>query len=193
MIMDEKFDLSSLQTRINDIKKDGQESADFTIEYLECLMERHDLGRSIPDDYELDGVPETIFESLRKEEVPSKEEILLMDSDTQNFFLFEMIWICGMTAIGFYTSDEELEEGEPGTLDSILAMSSVSSGHWSACYLIAVLTLLMARVPSEDMIAAFTDNFSDSAEQIQTNMDHFIEFSAAVLCRHTEDSVYHDE
>jgi hypothetical protein len=191
--MDEKFDLSSLQTRINDIKKDGQESADFTIEYLECLMRRHDLCQSIPDDYELEGVPETIFESIRKEEVPSKEEILLMDTDTQNFFLFEMIWICGMTAIGYYTSDEELEEGEPGTLDSILAMSSVSPGHWSACYLIAVLALLMARVPSEDMIAAITDNFSDSPEQIQTNMNHFIEFSASVLFRHTEDIVYHDE
>lgn len=191
--MEEKFDLSSLQTRINDIKKDGQESADFTIEYLECLMKRHDLGRSIPDDYELEGVPETIFESLRKEEIPSKEEILLMDTDTQNFFLFEMIWICGMTAIGYYTSDEELEEGEDGTLDSILAMSSVSPGHWSACYLIAVLALLMARVPSEDMIANFTDNFSDTPEQIQKNMDHFIEFSASVLCRHTEDIVYHYE
>lgn len=193
MIMDEKFDLSSLQSRINDIKKDGQESADFTIEYLECLMQRHDLGDSIPDDYELDGVPEIIFESLRKGEIPSKEEILLMDSDTQNFFLFEMIWICGMTAVGFYTSDEELEEGEDGTLDSILAMSSVSPGHWSACYLIAVLSLLMARVPTEDMIASITNNFCDSPEQIQTNMNYFIEFSASVLYRHKEDAVYHDE
>jgi hypothetical protein len=37
---EETIDLKSLQSRINDIKKEGQESADFTIEYIECLMER---------------------------------------------------------------------------------------------------------------------------------------------------------
>ena len=190
--MDEKFDLSSLQSRINDIKKDGQESADFTIEYLECLMERHDLGKSIPDEYELEGVPEAVFESLRKGEIPNKEEILLMDSDTQNFFLFEMVWVCGMTAVAYYTSDEEKEDGVPSTFEAILELVNISPGHWSACYLIAVLTLLMAKVPTEDMISLMTNNFSDDPEQIQINLDYFIEFASGLLCRHAEDFAYHN-
>jgi|1048.fasta_scaffold00788_5 hypothetical protein len=193
MIMDDKFDLSSLQTRINDIKKDGQESADFTIEFLQCLMERHDLGKSIPEDYELDNIPEAIFECLRKGEIPNRDEIMLMDSDTQNFFLFEMIWTCGMTAIAFYTADEEKIDDLPNTFETILAMSNVSPGHWSACYLIAVLTLLMARVPTEEMISKMTNNFSGDPDQIQSNLDYFIEFASALLCRHVEDSVYHSD
>jgi hypothetical protein len=187
---EETIDLKSLQSRINEIKKEGQESADFTIEYIECLMKRHDLKDSIPDDYELEEVPDSVIDCLRKGEIPTKEQIILMDSDIQNYFLFEMIWLCGMTAISYYTSDEELEDGENGTFDIILGMMNISSGHWTACYLICVLSLLMARVPSEDMISTFTNNFSDDEEQIQRNMNYFIEFAASVLFRYTEDKIY---
>jgi hypothetical protein len=187
---EETIDLKSLQSRINDIKKEGQESADFTIEYIECLMKRHDLKDSVPDDYELDDVPDTIIDTLRRGEIPSKDQIILMDSDTQNFLLFELIWLCGMTAISFYTSDEELEEGEPGTFDVIFSMMQISSGHWTACYLICVLTLIMAKVPSEDMISSMTDDFLDTSEQCQKNMDYFIELASSVLTRYNEDKIY---
>lgn len=187
---EEIIDLKSLQSRINEIKKEGQESADFTIEYLECLMKRHDLKDSIPDDYELEDVPDSVIDCLRKGEIPTRDQIILMDSDTQNFFLFEMIWLCGMTAISFYTSEEELEEGEDGTFDIILGMMHISSGHWTACYLICVLSLLMAKVPSEDMISSFTNNFSDDPEQCQKNMNYFIEFASSVLNRYNEDKIY---
>lgn len=187
---EEIIDLKSLQSRINEIKKEGQESADFTIEYLECLMKRHDLKDSIPDDYELEDVPDSVIDCLRKGEIPTRDQIILMDSDTQNFVLFEMIWLCGMTAISFYTSEEELEEGEDGTFDIILGMMHISSGHWTACYLICVLSLLMAKVPSEDMISSFTNNFSDDPEQCQKNMNYFIEFASSVLNRYNEDKIY---
>ena len=187
----ENFDLKSLQSRINEIKQDGQESVDFTIEYINCLIERHDLSSSLPEDYELDNVPECVFESIRKGNVPTKEEIILMDSEVQNYLLFELIWLCGMTAISFYSSCEEIEEGIPGTFDVIIDMVNVSPGHWSACYLIAVLTLLMAKIPSESVISVLTDNFSDDPNQIQINMNYFIEFAASVLQRHKEDCVYH--
>lgn len=187
---EETIDLKSLQSRINDIKKEGQESADFTIEYISCLMDRHDLKDSVPDDYELDDIPDSVFDSLRKGEIPSKDQIILMDSDTQNYLLFELIWLCGMTAISFYTSEEEVEEGEPGTFDVILGMMQISPGHWTACYLICVLTLLMAKVPSEDMIAKITNDFSDDTDQCQKNMDYFIEFASSVLTRYNEDKIY---
>lgn len=187
---EETIDLKSLQARINDIKKEGQESADFTLEFIDCLLQRHDLKDSIPDDYEILDIPDSILDCLRKGEVPSKEQIIMMDSDTQNYFLFELIWLCGMTAVSFYTSDEEVEEDDMGTFEVILGMMHISPGHWTACYLIAVLSLLMAKVPSEDMISKITNDFSDDPDQCQRNMDYFVEFASSVLTRYNEDKIY---
>ncbi len=187
---EELIDLKSLQSRINEIKKEGKESADFTIEFITCLMERHDLQDSIPEDYELEDIPDSVLDSLKKGEVPEKDQIIMMDSDTQNYLLFELIWLCGMTAISCYTSLEKVEEGEESTFDIILSMMYISPGHWTACYLIAVLTLLMAKVPSEDMISKMTNEFSDDPEQCQKNMDYFVEFASSVLSRYIEDKVY---
>jgi hypothetical protein len=187
---EDTIDLKSLQARINDIKKEGQESADFTLEYINCLMQRHDLKDSIPDDYEIEGIPDDILDSLRKGEVPSKDQIIMIDSDTQNYLLFELIWLCGMTAISFYTSNEELKEGDVGTFEAILEMMHISPGYWTACYMIAVLSLLMAKVPSEEMISKITNNFSDDPEQCQKNVDYFVELASSILTRYNEDKIY---
>jgi hypothetical protein len=195
---EETFDLKSLQSRINDIKKEGQESVEFTFQYIQCLMERHDLVESIPDDYEIEDVPDKILDALRVGEIPSTEDLILMDADTQNYFLFELIWLCGMTAIAFYTKDEKEEDEDEGeddeeyvsTFDVILSMMYVSPGHWTACYLIAVFSLLMAKVPSENMIANLTNDFSDDPDQCQINMDLFVELASSVITRYSEDKVY---
>lgn len=189
----EQLDLQSLQSRINEIKKEGEESADFTIKYIECLIERHDLVHSIPDDYEIADVPDGIIETIRNGDVPTREQILVMDADEQNYLLFELIWLCGMNAIAWYTKDEELDEGDDSTFDIILAMVNVSQGHWTACYLICVMTLLMCQVPTEPMICSITNEYDDSPEQCKKNMDYFLEFASSVLSRHKEDKIYHDE
>lgn len=191
---EDSINLQYLQSRINDIRKEGQESVDFTIEFIECLMERHDLMESIPDDFELDDVPDIILDSLRKGEIPTKEQIILMDTDIQNYFLFELIWLCGMTAIAYYTSDEKSENGEQSnTFDVILSMLQVSPGHATGCYLICVFTLLMGQIPSETMISNITNNFSDDFDQCQKNMDYFVELSSSVLTRYKEDKLYMSE
>jgi hypothetical protein len=187
---EDTIDLKSLQARINDIKKEGQESADFTLEYINCLMQRHDLKDSIPIDYEIEDIPDDILDSLRRGEVPSKNQIIMIDADTQNYLLFELIWLCGMTAISFYTSNEEVKDGDVSTFDVILGMMHISPGYWTACYLIAVLSLLMAKVPSEEMISKITCDFSDDPDQCQKNMDYFIEFASSILTRYTEDIIY---
>lgn len=192
MAENEQFDLKSLQTRINDIKKEGQETANFTKEFIECLMIRHDLEYSVPEDFELEGVPESIFDKLRQGEVPSEEEITMMDSETQNSLLFELIWLCGMTAVGYYTRDEELEEGELSTVQTIFEMSKESPGHMLAMYLISVLSLLMGQLPSQRMIETITNGYIDDDDQMQRNVDMFIEWGSAVLTRHQEDIVYFD-
>jgi hypothetical protein len=189
---EDSINLKFLQSRINDIKQEGQESVDFTIEYLQCLMARHDLMESIPDDFELDDVPDSILDTLRKGEIPTKDEIILMDTEIQNYFLFELIWLCGMTAIAYYTSDESDNEQQnnPNTFDVIVSMLEVSPGHATGCYLIAVFTLLMSQLPTEAMISNITNNFSDDFDQCQKNMDYFVELASSILTRHKEDKLY---
>jgi hypothetical protein len=187
------IDLKSLQSRINEIKKEGEEITDFTYDFLECLMERHDLNECLPEDIELEDIPDHIIDTLRKGKIPTKEELILISPDIQNFMCFELIWICGMGAIASYGADEDgnEEEGIPSTFDTILAMRDVSSAHNIASYIIAVLALLMSQVPSEEMIESITNNFEDSDTQIQTNMDNFVEFASAIITRYREDKAYY--
>jgi hypothetical protein len=187
------IDLKSLQSRINEIKKEGEEITDFTYDFLECLMERHDLNECLSEELELEDVPDHIIDTLQKGKIPTKEELILISPDVQNFMCFELIWICGMGAIASYGADEDgnEEEGIPSTFDTILAMRDVSTAHSIASYIIAVLALLMSQIPSEDMIESITNNFDDSEMQIQTNMDNFVEFASAIITRYREDKAYY--
>lgn len=189
------IDLKSLQSRINDIKKEGEEITDFTYDFLCCLMSRHDLADCIPPDFELEDIPDQTIESLQNGTVPTKEELILISPDAQNFMCFELIWVCGMGAIAAYGADEDGddEEGIPSTFDTILTMRDVSPAHNIACYLIAVLSLLMCQLPSEDMIERITNNFDCSEEQLQSNMDNFVEFASAVITRYREDMMYYGQ
>lgn len=185
------FDMRGLNDRINKIKEEGEESTDFTIEFLQCLAERHDLMTSIPEEFEIEDVPDSIIDTLRSGGIPTKEEFLAVDVETQNSLIFEMIWLCGMNAISFYTQDVEIDEDGTTIFDSILSMLNVSPGHFVGCYLISVYTLLMCRVPSLEMMEIITDNFSSDPDRLQKNQDIFVEMAAAVLIRWKEDKVYY--
>jgi hypothetical protein len=185
------FDMNGLMDRINRIKQEGEETTDFTVEFLQCLMERHDLASSIPEDFELDDVPDSIFSTLRCGDIPSKEELILLESGVQNNLIFEMIWLCGMNAISYYTQDVEVDEGEVSVFESILTMLSVSPGHFVGCYLISVYTLLMCKVPSLEMMEIITDNFNSEPDRLNKNQDIFVEMAAAILLRWKEDKVYY--
>lgn len=188
-----QIDLKSLQSRINEIKKEGEEITDFTYDFLQCLMYRHDLSECIPPDFELEDVPDHIVESLRNGNVPEKEQLLMISPDAQNFMCFELIWVCGMGAIASYGADKDgnEEEGIPSTFDVILAMRDVSPAHNIGSYIIAAFALLMCQLPSEDMIARITNNFDDSQEQLQNNMDNFVELAASIVTRYREDLMYY--
>lgn len=198
--MNDEINLSSLQSRINEIKKEGEESTDFTLRYIECLMYRHALKECIPDEVELDFVPEQIMDHLKGGTIPTKEELIILSPDEQNQLIFELIWFCGMGALVAYGADEdnifvEEEEGEKSvtTFDVILNMRNESMGHHSATYIIAALSLLMAQIPSRLLVESLTKNYDDSDEQIQYNMNIFIELASAVLDRYREDMAYYED
>lgn len=181
------FDLSGLQDRINEIKSETL----FTRDFLDCLLKRHDLKYSIPDEFEIDDVPISILKTLKEGNIPSEEEILTMSSEIQNLLMFELIWVCGMNAIAFYTKEVTNSDDQDGILEQILAMISVSPAHYIGCYIIAAYTLLMCRVPSFEMIESITDNFSQDEHRLQRNYDLFVELVAGVYSRYQEDQQYY--
>lgn len=200
--MNDEINLSSLQSRINEIKKEGEESTDFTLRYIECLMYRHALKECIPDEVELDFVPEQIMDHLKGGTIPTKEELIILSPDEQNQLIFELIWICGMGALASYGADEDevtIEDDDTGeersvtTFDIILQMRNESMAHYSATYIIAALSLLMAQIPSRLLVKSLTKNYEDSEEQIQSNMNIFIELASAVLDRYREDMAYYED
>lgn len=193
----ESLDLNSLRARINDIKKEGEESTDFTIGFLECLMFRHDLVDCLYEDIELENVPDMILDKLKIGDIPTKDEVILMSSDAQNHLCFELIWLCGMGALSSYGADNDSEgEDGPSTLDIILSMSDISHAHYMGTYLIAALTLLMAQIPTQELISSLTNDFDCADEQLEKNMDIFVELASSIITRYREDlaySVYNEE
>lgn len=190
--MTDSFDMSGLLDRINKIKKQGEQTSEFTLEFLQCLLERHDLKYAIPPDFEVVDIPSIILDSLRQGELPSKEQLCLLDNEVQNNFLVEMIWVCGMNAIYYYTKDVPPDANGETILDSLLVMLDVSQCHFVGCYLIAVMTLLMGNVPSIDIIESLTGNFNNSPEQIIKSQDMFLEFSKAIYSRWKEDKLNYE-
>jgi hypothetical protein len=104
----------------------------------------------------------------------------------------ELVWLCGMQRIASYCEDEELEEGEPSTFDRILVMRDVSPAHWIGGYLISALTLLFAKIPSEDFIDSLTNNFEDSHENIMKISNSYVEACSSIFYRYNEDMCFYD-
>lgn len=189
-----EFDLNSLKSRINDIKKEGEEVSDFTIRYLKCLMDRHDLQHAIPDDYDFGDVPESILHKLRSGEIPTEDEITIMDTDTQNFLCFELVFLCGLCAIVRYggTETPQTDDGEGDSVWNIIwQMRSLSEHHYITTYIISALTLLMGQIPSELLVSQLVSDFAGEAEELQRYVYYFVELSSAILTRYLEDSEYY--
>jgi hypothetical protein len=190
--MTDSFDMSGLLDLINKIKKEGEKSTEFTLECLQCLLERHDLKYSIHLDFEVVDVPFVILESLRQGILPSKEQICLLDDEVQSNFIAEMIWVCGMNTISYYTRDIPPDEDGETVLDQFLVMLEVSESHFIGCYLISALTLLMGNIPSIEMIETITDNFNNNPQHIAKSLEIFYEFIRAIHSRWKEDKLNYE-
>jgi hypothetical protein len=190
--MEDKFDIKELQKRIDEVKEETKNLTRFTRKYLECLIERHDLQSIIYEEQEFEDVPDEITELLKKGEVPSEEQIALMDEETQDYLLKECVFICGMGAVAFYCQTEE-DSDEPTEFDHILEMTNTSPGHYLAAHLIAALTLLFGRIPSFDMVQLMTKDFNSSEEQIQVSLELYNELCLSIYNRYMEDEEYYDK
>lgn len=188
--MEDKFDLKQLQNRITEVKEYDKKLSKFTLEFLECLIRRHDLQNIIYEKQEFEDVPEEIVKLLLKGELPSQEQIALIDEETQDYLCKECVFICGMGAVAFYSQNEENSE-EPTQFDYIMEMSEESPGHYVGMYLIAAFTLLFCHIPSFELIQSITKNFDSSEENLQNCLEIYSQLCLSVYSRYVEDKEYY--
>jgi hypothetical protein len=190
--MEEKFDIKSLQSRIAEVKKETEESTEMTLEFLKCLIKRHDLANVIAEDHQFDGTPDEVNEALKKGEIPAKEDIAKMSEEAQDYLVKDCIYMCGLGAICWYGENlPEYEEIDPKPFDVIIQMPDISPGHHTGSYIIAVLSLMFADIPSQRMVELITNDFDSSPEQLEKNMEYYNELCIMLLKRYNEDLEYY--
>lgn len=190
--MIEELDFTKLNNMAAFLKEESETASEFTIEFIECLLKRYNLQTALFEGVEFEEVPEEIISIIQSGNVPTKEDLLPMDSDAQNALMMELVWFCGMQRISVYCEEEKIEEGDSSTFDKILVMRDVSPAHWIGSYLITSLTLLMSQLPSEDFIDALTNNFDGSQENLMRISNLFIETCGSIYYRYQEDSCFYD-
>lgn len=190
--MEDKFDIKALQSRIAEVKKESEETTEFTIQFLECLLNRHDLGNIIHEDHQFEDTPDEVTESIKRGEIPQKEDLIKMTAEAQDYFLKDCVYMCGLGSISWYTDNlPQYKNIEPNPFDEIVEMSNISPAHHTASYIITGLTLLFADIPSQEMIESITNNFDNSPSQLEKNLDFFNEICLNILKRYTEDLHYY--
>jgi hypothetical protein len=185
-----ELNLDYLQQRINSLKNQNTESTEFCLSFIECLMKRHNLSSCITSNFVLEDVPDEILNSIRAGKVPTKQDIFLLSSELQNWLCFELLWVCGMGALIDYGAHLSEDLDEESTMEIIINMREQGEEYYIGSYIIAALTLLMGQIPSQSLILTLTNNFDPSKEQLQKNVDVFIEFAASILTRYQEDLEY---
>jgi hypothetical protein len=190
--MEDKFDIKALQSRIAEVKKESEETTEFTMQYLECLLKRHDLANVIHEEHEFDDTPDEVNEALKKGELPKREDIVKMTTDAQDYLIKDCVYMCGLGAISWYGENlPQYEEIDPKPFDEIIEMPDISPGHHTASYIVAGLTLLFADIPAQRTIELLTNNFDSSPEQLEENMEYFNEVCLMILKRYQEDLEYY--
>lgn len=190
--MEDKFDIKALQSRIAEVKKESEETTEFTLKYLECLLKRHDLANILHEEHEFEDTPDEVNDALKKGELPKREDLAKMTTDSQDYLIKDCVYMCGLGAISWYGDNlPQYEDIDPKPFDEIMAMPDISPGHHTASYIVAALTLLFADIPTQFMLELLTKNFDSSPEQLEENMELFNELCVTILKRYQEDLEYY--
>ena len=185
-----EFDLKLLQSRIEQIKEEGKESSEFLYNYIQCLVERHDLFDYIPEDLEIVDIPEQIIQKLIDHEIPSVDDLNALDLGNKEWLIIQLVWICGMGSVAVYSEDAD-EDDEESTFDAILSMMDVDEAHYVGAYLVAALTLLMCQIPPFELVEKLTNEFSEDPEDIESAKQFFYQLSSGIYSRYKEDVNYY--
>lgn len=192
--MEDKFDIKALQSRIAEVKKESEETTEFTMQYLECLLKRHDLGNVLHEDHEFDDTPDEVNDVLKKGELPKREDVAKMTTEAQDHMIKDCVFMCGLGAISWYGENLPQYEGiDPKPFDEIIEMPDISPGHHTASYIVAGLALLFADIPAQRTIELLTHNFDGSPEQLEENMEFYNEICVMILKRYHEDLEYYGD
>lgn len=189
--MEDKFDIKELQKRISEVKEESRHMNEFTQEFIECLIDRHDLSNLLIEEQEFDDIPDEVTSCLKKGEVPTIDQLSMIDDDPKDFLIRECVFICGMGAVAYYSEQIENEDDEPSAFDAIMEMSDESPGHYIGTYLIAGLALLFGKIPSLEMVQIMTNNFDSSSEYLTRTIELFNELCLAIHQRYLEDKEYY--
>ena len=192
--MEDKFDIKALQSRIAEVKKESEETTEFAMQFLECLLKRHDLANVLHEEQKFDDTPDEVSEALKKGELPQKEDLAKMTTEAQDYLLKDCVYMCGLGAISWYGENlPEYDDLELKPFDEIIQMPDISPGHHTASYIVAGLTLLCADIPSQRTIELLTNNFDSSPEQLEENMEYYNEICVMILKRYQEDLEYYGD
>jgi hypothetical protein len=192
--MEDKFDIKALQSRIAEVKKESEETTEFTMQYLECLLKRHDLGNVLHEEHEFDDAPDEVNEALKKGELPKREDVAKMTTEAQDYMIKDCVFMCGLGAISWYGENlPQYKDVDPKPFDEIIEMPDISPGHHTASYIVAGLSLLFADIPAQRTIELLTHNFDSSPEQLEENMEYFNEICVMILKRYQEDLEYYGD
>lgn len=184
-----ELNLTQLQERINTLRTETSECTEFCIAFIECLMNRHHLQECVMDNFSMDDVPNQIIDTIRSGRIPSRESLMEISPEIQNNLCFELLWICGMGAmieLGAHINNDDNEDDE-STLEIVVRMKSEGESSFIASYIIAALTLLTGRIPSQNLILALTNDLDSSPDQILKDMEIFVELAAGVLSRYQDE------
>lgn len=185
------FNISALNQRIAEVKRESDECTKFTVEFIDCLLKRHDLQNMIQIDQQFENIPQSVVEKIFDGKVPTFDELFLIDIDSQDAFIKDLVWICGMGAISWYCDNEEqYKDMDPKPFDEIIKMPEISVGHHSASFIIAALVLLTATVPPSMVIELLTNDFDSGEEQLEKNAIIYNDLCFCILKRFKEDLNY---
>lgn len=180
------FNLKTLQSRIQKIKEESEETSYLTYDIIECLFVRHNLAGILSQKQEFDGVPEEIVEKIKSGILPSKDELSTLSVESQDILIKQLVWICGMGTIAWYSRKWE-EDGLDSPFKFIASMCDVDEGHYAATYLIAAFTLLLGHIPSPHLIETLTNNYSSTQESLDSTIEIFNELCISIISRYNED------
>jgi hypothetical protein len=189
--MIDEFDFKKLNTMTAFLKAESESFSEDTTRYIECLILRYDLVAAIPDELKIEEIPDEIIDTIRNGFIPTKEDLLPLDKNAQAYLITQLVWLCGMHRIIYYSS-LSAQDDHYSKAEDLIKMQESSGSHVFASYIYAALALLNCRIVSDEYIASLTNNFDNSEENILKLNRIFAELCESIYLRYHEDFQYYE-